>query len=92
METECILCGGCVDICPVNCIKILPLSHPVFLKIPQELNKELIKIQANIPADQRRILVKNEDICIKCGLCAKRCPVGAIIFEDFKEAKLTFTE
>jgi NADPH-dependent glutamate synthase beta subunit-like oxidoreductase/ferredoxin len=77
--TQCLLCGGCQDICPEDCIEIVPamLVH----EIPAEA-REL----APILIDGRRegsILIKNEEVCIRCGLCAARCPAGTITMQSF---------
>ena len=77
--TECILCGGCQDVCPEDCIEIVPLSrlHDV---PPRAL--EL----APVLRDGRRtgaIFIKDEEVCIRCGLCAARCPVQTITMQSF---------
>jgi len=72
METECILCGGCTDICPENCIKI------IFIKNNHQLVKNQSPQNLNGNQDRSTILVKDDFLCTRCGLCAKRCPVGAI--------------
>jgi len=77
--TECILCGGCQDICPENCIEILPLA--LVDSVPASA-RELAPILA---AGRRTgaIFLKDEEVCIRCGLCAARCPVGTITMQSF---------
>ena len=77
--TQCLLCGGCQDICPEDCIEIVPAS--LVHEIPAEA-REL----APILIDGRcfgSILIKNEEVCIRCGLCAARCPAGTITMQSF---------
>jgi formate dehydrogenase (NADP+) beta subunit len=77
--TECILCGGCQDICPEDCIEIVPAA--LVRSLPPDA-REL----APILVDGRRegtILIKNDEVCIRCGLCAARCPAGTITMQSF---------
>jgi len=91
--TECILCGGCVDVCPENCLQLVPLSQ---LEIPRtEMGKvqELLKSDPitlqhltpdELPDGEGSVMVKDETICIRCGLCAQRCPAHTITMEGFE--------
>jgi ferredoxin len=77
--TECILCGGCQDICPEDCIEIVPRDR--LRSIPAvacELAPILIEGER-----AGSILIKDEETCIRCGLCAARCPVGTITMQSF---------
>ncbi len=75
----CIECDACVDICPMDCITFTPdgdekelrgrLSAPA-LNLIQDL-------YISGPLKTNRIMVKDEDVCLHCGLCAERCPTGA---------------
>ena len=83
--TECILCGGCVDICPENCIELVSLDR---IDADETLTKDLqeeynIVIKGENTSETGAIMIKDEDICIRCGLCAKRCPVGCITMEEY---------
>ena len=77
--TECILCGGCQDICPENCIEILPQA---LIRRGSPAAREI----APIVIEGRRegaIFLKDETVCIRCGLCAARCPAGTITMQSF---------
>ncbi len=78
-EPLCIECDACVDICPMDCITFTEngpeaelrerLSAPA-LNLTQDL-------YVSLPLKTSRIMVKDEDVCLHCGLCAERCPTGA---------------
>ena len=91
--TECILCGGCVDVCPENCLELVPLKQ---LEIPEEEQKKVQGLLASdpitlqhltpdeLPEGEGSVMVKDETICIRCGLCAQRCPAHTITMEGFE--------
>ena len=91
--TECILCGGCVDVCPENCLALVPLSQ---LQVSDEVKSRLAADSplhagtfqhldtSDLPATEGSIMVKDETICIRCGLCAERCPAHTITMEAFE--------
>ena len=76
---RCILCGGCVDVCPTQCLKIVPLS---FLDPTADL-ADLATAQLGESADwdDHSAILKDEDRCIRCALCVDRCPADAIAME-----------
>jgi NAD-dependent dihydropyrimidine dehydrogenase PreA subunit len=89
--TQCILCGGCVDVCPENCLKLVPVAS---LSI-SEVVKAGLQSQpgpfvldgigrSDLPASKGAMMLKDETICIRCGLCAQRCPVHTITMEAFQ--------
>jgi formate dehydrogenase (NADP+) beta subunit len=91
--TECILCGGCVDVCPENCLSLVPLSQFTFNDDTKALLGErsshdpiaLQHMQVNeLGAVEGSVMVKDETICIRCGLCAERCPAHTITMEAFE--------
>jgi NADPH-dependent glutamate synthase beta subunit-like oxidoreductase len=77
--SRCVLCGGCVDVCPTGCIKIVPLSA---LCGDAELDQAIdLLLGTGASRDDNSAIVKDEDRCIRCALCAMRCPVDAIGME-----------
>ena len=74
---KCILCGGCVDVCPTLCLKLVALEQ---LAPSPEIDRLLA--ESGIGAGDSAIL-KDEDRCIRCALCAQRCPTHAITMERF---------
>jgi formate dehydrogenase beta subunit len=77
--SRCVLCGGCVDVCPTECLKLVPLSNIV----GDEGFTERILTALGDDADlqSNSAILKDEDRCIRCGLCAMRCPVDAVSME-----------
>jgi NADPH-dependent glutamate synthase beta subunit-like oxidoreductase len=91
--TECILCGGCVDVCPENCLSLVPLKNFAFtdediLRLLREKEFRGVDLQHLIPdelsAETGSVMVKDETVCIRCGLCAERCPANTISMEAFE--------
>ncbi len=91
--SECILCGGCVDVCPENCLKLVPLSQVQFSEATSAQliagqathGPDLLHLEADeLPATEGSVMVKDETICIRCGLCAERCPVRTITMEAYE--------
>jgi NADPH-dependent glutamate synthase beta subunit-like oxidoreductase len=76
---RCILCGGCADVCPTLCLKIVPLSA---LSSTPNLD-ELFATQLgdDFDPEQNSAILKDEDRCIRCALCVERCPADAIAME-----------
>jgi NADPH-dependent glutamate synthase beta subunit-like oxidoreductase len=76
----CIECDACIDICPVNCLTITGNGEEADLRTrlsaPAENLEQALYVSDILPQTSR-VMVKDEDLCVHCGLCAERCPTGA---------------
>jgi formate dehydrogenase beta subunit len=76
----CIECDACIDVCPVNCLTITHNGPEEELRrrlsAPAENLEQPLFVSRDLP-QTGRVMVKDEDLCIHCGLCAERCPTGA---------------
>jgi NADPH-dependent glutamate synthase beta subunit-like oxidoreductase len=77
---KCVLCNRCVDICPEYCLKLVPLSS---LGLPQEQIDAATKMAGFGGAETLSAMIKDDEKCIRCGLCAMRCPTDAMTMEVF---------
>jgi formate dehydrogenase beta subunit len=100
--SECVLCGGCVDVCPEQCLELVPLENfefpePVLAHLEQNESAYEVELRGVRPQElatgtlSGAVMVKDETRCIRCGLCAMRCPVKEITMEafHFKSAEST---
>jgi NADPH-dependent glutamate synthase beta subunit-like oxidoreductase len=77
--TRCVLCTGCVDVCPTSCLKIVAVNELA----PADGLSPLIRtsLGSEIDPAEHSAILKDEDRCIRCALCVQRCPVEAILME-----------
>ncbi len=78
-------CDACLDICPVDCLSIVPAApEPELrqtLKVPANNIEQAVYVSEALP-ETGRVMVKDEDLCLHCGLCAERCPTAAWDMQD----------
>jgi NADPH-dependent glutamate synthase beta subunit-like oxidoreductase len=76
----CIECDACIDICPVDCLTMTANGEEselrTRLKAPAKNLAQPLMVSAALP-QTGRVMVKDEDLCVHCGLCAERCPTAA---------------
>jgi NADPH-dependent glutamate synthase beta subunit-like oxidoreductase/ferredoxin len=76
----CIECDACIDICPVDCLTITHNGEEgdlrTRLSAPAENRSQALYVSEGLP-HTGRVMVKDEDLCVHCSLCAERCPTGA---------------
>jgi formate dehydrogenase beta subunit len=81
----CIECDACVDICPMDCITFTQNGEEAELR--QRLNAPASNLTQDLYISDvlrtKRVMVKDEDVCLHCGLCAERCPTGAWDMQKF---------
>jgi len=77
---RCIECDACIDICPVDCLTMTENGPEAELRTrltaPSANLEQALFVSAPLP-QTGRVMVKDEDLCIHCGLCAERCPTAA---------------
>ncbi len=80
LANACIECDACIDICPVSCLTITPNGEEGELRVrltaPAENKDQALYVSPDLP-QTGRVMVKDEDLCVHCGLCAERCPTAA---------------
>ncbi|MBI3048115.1 MAG: FAD-dependent oxidoreductase [Acidobacteria bacterium] len=84
--SECIQCGGCADVCPEQCIELISV-----VRIAEATTEALALLPNGAPAafleaPNGALLLKDETACIRCGLCARRCPTACITMQAFYRA------
>ena len=84
-EVACIECDACVDICPMDCISFTNNGDEpdlrTRLKAPALNLAQSLYVSGELKT--QRVMVKDEDVCLHCGLCAERCPTGAWDMQKF---------
>ena len=86
---KCIECDACIDVCPVQCLTITRNGDELDLRqrlsAPATNPDQDLFVSAALP-QTKRVMVKDEDICVHCGLCAERCPTAAWDMQKFELA------
>jgi formate dehydrogenase (NADP+) beta subunit len=84
-DNLCIECDACVDICPVDCITFTRNAEEAdlrnHLQAPAHNMTQALYVSGELKTE--RVMVKDEDVCLHCGLCAERCPTGAWDMQRF---------
>ncbi len=78
---KCVLCGGCVDVCPTLCLKLVPADSLASFEGFAEIAEACFGEGSDLK--EHSAIIKDETVCIRCANCAMRCPTGAITMERF---------
>jgi len=89
-ESECIECDACLDICPTQCLTMTPNADGEELvsqlKAPRINNDQPLFVSGELK-QTKRVMIKDENLCVHCSLCAERCPTAAW---DMQKSLFTF--
>ncbi len=77
---KCVLCNRCVDVCPESCLKLVPIES---LDLPADVASQAIAAGGFAEGSVLSAMLKDDEKCIRCGLCAIRCPTDAMTMEVF---------
>ena len=77
---KCVMCNRCVDICPEYCLKLVPVEQ---LDIDPSTRSSVMEHYGVDSMHPASAMLKDDETCIRCGLCAVRCPTGAMTMEVF---------
>jgi len=85
-DAKCIECDACIDVCPTTCLTIAPNGEEDELRnrltVPANNKEQDLFVSGALP-QTGRVMVKDEDVCVHCGLCAERCPTAAWDMQKF---------
>lgn len=89
-STKCVLCGGCVDICPYECLKIVAVERvkgdEKVLKFAEvKYGISMQQMNEDPDGDRWYVMLKDDEKCTRCALCVERCPVGAMWMGQLQE-------
>ncbi len=77
----CVLCNRCADVCPEKCLTFVPIEQ---VEMPEDQLERALEHYGHDPQQPMTVLLKDDTACIRCGLCAIRCPTDAITMERFE--------
>jgi formate dehydrogenase beta subunit len=86
IEDKCIECDACVDICPTMCITFTENEESeadLRSKLTMPANELTQDLYVSAELKTKRVMVKDENVCLHCGLCAERCPTSAWDMQQF---------
>jgi NAD-dependent dihydropyrimidine dehydrogenase PreA subunit len=83
---RCVLCNRCADVCPEKCLTFVPIER---VEMPEEQRRVAMERYGHDPDGPLTVLLKDDTACIRCGLCAQRCPTEAMTMERFGFSEVT---
>ncbi|HEX4459712.1 MAG TPA: FAD-dependent oxidoreductase, partial [Polyangia bacterium] len=85
-ESACIECDACIDVCPMDCLTIAKIEPEPLMRThltAPAVNLKQPLLVSDVLKQTGRVMVKDEDVCLHCGLCAERCPTNAWDMQRF---------
>jgi ferredoxin len=79
--SRCVLCNRCADVCPEKCLTFVPIEQ---VEMPEGQLEQALARYGHDPERPMTVLLKDDTACIRCALCAIRCPTDAITMERFE--------
>jgi len=79
--SRCVLCNRCADVCPEKCLTFVPIDQ---VEMPADQLERALEHYGHDPQRPMTVLIKDDTACIRCALCAIRCPTDAITMERFE--------
>ena len=88
---KCVLCGRCVDVCPQHSLKLVPVEQLALQGLAEQRLLEFYGLKGK--GQPFSAMIKDDERCIRCGLCAQRCPTGAMTMEvmSYEDRQLATT-
>jgi len=85
----CVLCGACVDVCPEYCLKLVPIEN---VEVDEQTKQTLYGYYEHNDTEPLSAMIKDDERCIRCGLCAIVCPTEAMTMEKMYYAEREIIE
>ena len=86
-SATCILCGGCIDVCPEDCLSIIDVAQ-INAATGSDMERLLVARYEGEAVPDGAAIIKDDARCVRCDLCVRRCPTDAITMERYEEKEV----